>query len=117
MPPKKKVSETRGDSGPRLRCHSAKPGPKKPDFLGSKIKTTKKNLNRLTANLPRFILPEYVVNTRVLCQHTDSFYYDAKIIAKEKDEFGGNVYTIHYNVCFIIVIKSYNNFVGLEFTV
>lgn len=42
---------------------------------------------------------EYAVNTRILCQHTDSFYYDAKIIqAKHEDDT--ITYTIHYNVSF-----------------
>ena len=41
---------------------------------------------------------EYAVNTRVLCQHTDSFFYDAKIINVAKDTDGESLYTIHYNV-------------------
>lgn len=50
-------------------------------------------------------VPEYALNTRVLCQHTDSFFYDAKIINVKKDEQNITTYTIHYNVSF----KTYIN--------
>uniref|UniRef100_A0A914YR00 MRG domain-containing protein n=1 Tax=Panagrolaimus superbus TaxID=310955 RepID=A0A914YR00_9BILA len=53
---------------------------------------------RLTDTLPRFIAPEYVVNTPVICQYSDSYYYDAKIVkVQKKNDTGECLYTIHYN--------------------
>uniref|UniRef100_A0AC34RN94 MRG domain-containing protein n=1 Tax=Panagrolaimus sp. JU765 TaxID=591449 RepID=A0AC34RN94_9BILA len=40
---------------------------------------------------------EYEVNTKVLCQHTDNNFYEAKIIKVDHDGLGNPRYTIHYN--------------------
>ncbi|VDK57760.1 unnamed protein product [Anisakis simplex] len=38
----------------------------------------------------------YELNERVLCQHTDNLYYDAKIIGISEAQSGARLYTIHY---------------------
>jgi hypothetical protein len=55
------------------------------------------NFGRLTDSLPRFVLDEYEVNTQVICQYADSYYYDAKIVKKRKLDNEEFLYTIHYN--------------------
>ena len=42
--------------------------------------------------------PAYPVNLRMLCRHTDSFYYEAKILKVDHTIEGVPLYTIHYNV-------------------
>lgn len=44
---------------------------------------------------------KYEINARVLCQHSDHMFYDAKIIKIDTTESGTIVYTIHYTVSFI----------------
>ncbi|VDM50471.1 unnamed protein product, partial [Toxocara canis] len=38
----------------------------------------------------------YELNERVLCQHTDNLYYDAKIVGMSVARSGTRLYTIHY---------------------
>ena len=52
---------------------------------------------RLTAKCPRLILPFYELNTQILCQYSDSYFYECKIIKVEEDEKDEFLYTIHYN--------------------
>ena len=53
---------------------------------------------RITAKCPRLILPVYALNTQIICQYSDSYFYDGKIIKVEKGAKGEFLYTIHYNV-------------------
>uniref|UniRef100_A0A914QM50 Tudor-knot domain-containing protein n=1 Tax=Panagrolaimus davidi TaxID=227884 RepID=A0A914QM50_9BILA len=55
------------------------------------------NVGRLIDSLPRFVLDEYEINTQVICQYSDSHYYDAKIVKKRKLDNEEFLYTIHYN--------------------
>lgn len=49
---------------------------------------------------PTTLITPYEVNSMILCSHTDSLFYEAKIIAVKLQENGDYMYTVHYQVVF-----------------
>ncbi|VDK74225.1 unnamed protein product [Onchocerca ochengi] len=45
---------------------------------------------------PTTLITPYEVNSMILCSHTDSLFYEAKIIAVKLQENGDYMYTVHY---------------------